>query len=150
MVLRARRASFEKTTAQTISLLQGLYFTFSVVVAFGVVYNSARIALSERSRDLATLRVIGFTNAEVAGVLIGELLMLTVLAIPVGLLLGSGIAASIISNVNTETVRLPLVLSAKTYSTAIVIVLVSASISFAIVGRRVRQLDLLSVLKARE
>ncbi|MGV3532945.1 MAG: ABC transporter permease, partial [Chthoniobacteraceae bacterium] len=150
MIKDAVRASFEKTTAQTISLLQGLYFTFSVVVAFGVVYNSARIALSERSRDLATLRVIGFTNAEVAGVLIGELLMLTVLALPVGLLLGSGIAATIISNVNTESVRLPLVLSAKTYSTAIVIVLVSASISFAIVGQRVRQLDLLSVLKARE
>ncbi len=150
MIKDAVRASFEKTTAQTISLLQGLYFTFSVIVAFGVVYNSARIALSERSRDLATLRVIGFTNREVAGVLIGELLMLTVLAIPVGLLLGSGIATFIISSVNTETVRLPLILSANSYATAVVIVLVSASISFALVSRRVRELDMLSVLKARD
>jgi putative ABC transport system permease protein len=150
MIKDAVRASFEKTTAQTISLLQGLYFTFSVIVAFGVVYNSARIALSERSRDLATLRVIGFTNREVAGVLIGELLMLTVLAIPFGLMLGSGIAASIIRSVNTETVRLPLVLSGETYTTAVLIVVVSATVSFAVVSRRVRELDLLSVLKARD
>lgn len=150
MIKNAVRASFQKTTAQTMSLLQGLYFTFSVIVAFGVVYNSARIALSERSRDLATLRVIGFTNREVAGVLIGELLMLTAIAIPFGLLLGSGIAASIIHSVSTETVRLPLVLSANTYATAVLIVLVSATISFAVVSRRVRELDLLSVLKARD
>ena len=76
--------------------------------------------------------------------------MLTVIAIPFGLLLGSGIAASIIHSASTETVRLPLVLSAHTYATAVLIVLVSATISFAVVSRRVRELDLLSVLKARD
>lgn len=150
LITSAVRESFRKTTAQTISLIQTMYFSFAVVVAFGVVYNSARIALFERSRDLATLRVIGFTHAEVATVLIGELGILLVLALPVGLLLGSGMAAGIIGTVNTETVRLPLVLTSRTFATAILVVVVSAAISFAMVGRKLRHLDLIGVLKARD
>lgn len=144
------RDSFRKTTAESISLIQGLYFTFSVIVAFGVVYNSARIALSERSRDLATLRVIGFTHREVAGVLIGELAMLTLVALPLGLTVGASLAAWIVASASTETIRLPLVLTPRTFATAVLIVLTSALVSFAVVSRRLRQLDLLSVLKARD
>ncbi|RYZ62055.1 MAG: ABC transporter permease [Proteobacteria bacterium] len=131
-------------------LFHTLVELFSIVVAFGVVYNSARIALSERSRDLATLRVIGFTNGEVAAILISELLMLTLVAIPIGLALGSAIASGIIGSVNTETVRLPLILSSRSYATAVLIVVVSAAFSFTVVSRRIRDLDLLGVLKARE
>ena len=92
----AVRQSFRKSTADMIGMVQSLYFTFAVIVAFGVVYNSARIALSERSRDLATLRVIGFTHREVAGVMIGELAMLTVVAVPFGFVIGSQLADAIV------------------------------------------------------
>jgi putative ABC transport system permease protein len=146
----ATRASFKQTTAESINLLQTLYFSFAVVVAFGVVYNSARIALSERSRDLATLRVLGFTHREVAAVLIGELALLTLLAIPAGLAFGSLLSSLIISKVHTESVRLPLVLTSNNFAMAATIVLVSAGVSFALVTRRIRQLDLLAVLKAAE
>jgi putative ABC transport system permease protein len=146
----ALQESFRKTTAESITLLQSIYFSFSVIVAFGVVYNSARIALSERSRDLATLRVVGFTNREVASVLIGELALLTVLAIPLGLWIGGLLANSIVQSASTETVRLPLVLTHEAYATAVLIVLVSAGVSFYVVSRRLRNLDLLGVLKARE
>jgi putative ABC transport system permease protein len=146
----ATRTSFKQTTAESINLLQTLYFSFAVVVAFGVVYNSARIALSERSRDLATLRVLGFTHGEVAAVLIGELALLTLLAIPAGLAFGSLLSNLIISKVNTESVRLPLVLTSNNFATAATIVLLSALVSFALVTRRIRQLDLLAVLKAAE
>ena len=146
----ATRESFRKSTGEMIGKIQTLYFGFSVVIAFGVVYNSARIALAERSRDLATLRVIGFTGREVAMVLIGELSLLTLVALPLGLLIGTGMATSIIHSVSTEAVRLPLVLTARSYATAVLIVSVSASFSFYIVSRRVRDLDLLSVLKARD
>jgi putative ABC transport system permease protein len=144
------RDSFRKTTAESISLMQGLYFTFSVIVAFGVVYNSARIALSERSRDLATLRVIGFTNREVAAVLIGELAMLTLVALPLGLGVGAALATWIVSAASTETIRMPLILSPHTFSVATLIVVTSALVSFALVSRRIRKLDLLGVLKARD
>lgn len=150
MIKESVRKSFIKTTGESISLLQTLYFSFSVIVAFGVVYNSARIALSERARELATLRVLGFTHGEVASVLIGELVILTCLALPAGLLIGSGMAASIVHAASTESVRLPLILSSHTYGTAILIVVVSATISFAIVVRGIRHLDLLGTLKAHE
>ncbi len=146
----AVRASFRKSTADMIGMVQTLYFTFSVVVAFGVVYNSARIALSERSRDLATLRVVGFTHREVAAVLIGELALLTLLALPIGLVIGSLLAKGIVGTASTESVRLPLVLTARTYATAVLIVVASATFSFAVVSRRIHRLDLLGVLKARD
>ena len=149
-IKEASRASFRKTTAESIGMIQTLYFSFATVVAFGVVYNSARIALSERSRDLATLRVIGFTHREVASVLVGELALLTLLAIPIGLLIGSGLAYGIVTAASTETVRLPLVLSGRSYSTAVLIVLASSAASFAVVSLRLHKLDLLGVLKAHE
>ena len=146
----ATRLSFRKTTAESINLLQVLYFSFAVVVSFGVVYNSARISLSERTRDLATLRILGFTGGEVAAILLGELLLLTLLALPSGMLLGSGLTAIIIGSVNTESVRLPLVLTSQTFTTAAAIVITSTGISFTLIYRRIRELDLLAVLKAAE
>jgi putative ABC transport system permease protein len=149
-ITRAARDSFRDTTGRMMDSIQFIYFGFSVIVSFGVVYNGARIALSERGRDLATLRVVGFTHREVAGVLIGELAMLTLLAIPIGLLFGSGLAGALVANVSTETVRMPLVLTPRAYATAVLIVLASSTFSFAIVSRRIRNLDLIGVLKARD
>lgn len=149
-ITSALQQSFRKTTAESITLIQGIYFSFSVIVAFGVVYNSARIALSERSRDLATLRVVGFSIREVAGVMIGELVVLTAVAIPLGLWIGGHLSNFIVQAASTETIRLPLILTHETYATAILIVLLSAGVSFYVVSRRIRKLDLLGVLKASE
>ena len=149
-ITRASRVAFEKMMADMMDTIQVVYFGFAVIVAFGVVYNGARIALSERSRDLATLRVVGFTNRETAAVLIGELVILTLIAIPLGLLLGTELARLIVEVSGTETVRLPLVLTSRTYVTAVLIVLFSSGLSFVVVGRRIRNLDLIGVLKARE
>ncbi len=142
--------SFRSTTGQSIGILRKLYLVLAIVVAFGVVYNSARIALSERSRDLATLRVIGFTQREVAGVLLGELLLLIGTAIPAGLLFGRGLATLIITKVSTETVRLPLVISLHTYTMAVIVVAAASCASFVVVGRMLRKLDMVGVLKARD
>jgi putative ABC transport system permease protein len=149
-ITRDARASFDKTTGEMMGTIQAIYFGFAVIVAFGVVYNGARIALSERSRDLAMLRVVGFTHREVATVLIGELALLTLLAVPVGLFIGSQLAGLIVRVSSTESVRLPLVLTPQTYATAALIVFLSSGLSFAVVSRRIRNLDLLGVLKARE
>ena len=149
-IKEAVRASFRKSTGEMIGMITTIYFTFAIIVSFGVVYNSARIALSERSRDLATLRVIGFTHREVAAVLIGELALLTLAALPFGLAIGSGLAAAIVHTASTETVRLPLVLTSKSYAMAALVVLLSSSLSFALVSLRIHHLDLLGVLKAKE
>jgi putative ABC transport system permease protein len=146
-VLRDSRASFDQTSAQMMWAVQTVYFSFAVIVSFGVVYNSARIALSERARELATLRVMGFTYREVTTILISELAILTLVAIPVGLWIGTQFAALIVHAANTESVRMPLVLEPRAFVVAVIIVLIASGLSFAVVGRRIRQLDLLSVLK---
>jgi putative ABC transport system permease protein len=149
-ISRDARLSFDRTTGQMMGTMQAIYFGFAVIVSFGVVYNGARIALSERGRDLATLRVVGFTHREVATVMIGELALLTLLAIPAGLIIGNRLAGALVYASSTESVRLPLVLTAQTYATAALIVFLSSGLSFAVVSRRIRNLDLLGVLKARE
>lgn len=147
---REARASFNKITGAMMGVVQAIYFGFAVVVSFGVIYNGARIALSERSRDLATLRVVGFTHREVAAVLIGELAILTILALLPGLFIGSELARMLVHSASTETLRIPLVLTSRTYATAVLIVLLSSTFSFAFVSRRIRELDLIGVLKAVE
>ena len=119
-------------------------------MAFGVVYNNARISLAERARELATLRVIGFSEREVGAVLITELAILALLAWPLGLILGTGFAKGIVSAVNTETVRLPVILTLHNYAFATLVVAAASAISALIVLRRLKQLNLVSVLKAPE
>jgi putative ABC transport system permease protein len=150
MVKQDQLAAFRETTAKSIGMIRKLYFALAVIVAFGVVYNSARIALSERSRELATLRVVGFRLAEVRGVLIGELAILVLAALPAGLLFGRGLAMFIMASFSTETVRMPIQINASTYSLAVTVVLAAALLSFALVSRMIGKLDLVGVLKARD
>ncbi len=150
MVKRDQLNAFRETTGQSIGIIRKLYFVLATIVAFGVVYNSARIALSERGRELATLRVVGFSLGEVRGVLVGELAILVLAALPAGLLFGRGLALFIMSSFSTETVRLPIVIKTSTYSIAIVVVLTASVLSFTLVSRMIGKLDMVGVLKARD
>ncbi|MCB1279247.1 ABC transporter permease [Prosthecobacter sp.] len=142
--------AFRASTGQSIGMLRTLFLWLAVIVAFGVVYNSARIALSERGRDLATLRVVGLTKREIAGVLLGELSLLVLAALPAGLLFGHGLARYVIAAVGTEMVRLPPHINPSTYANAVLVILAAASASFAAVSLMLSKLDLVSVLKARD
>ncbi|MBA3849572.1 MAG: ABC transporter permease, partial [Opitutus sp.] len=144
------RQSFRETTAQMMGMLTTLYLTMAVIVSFGVIYNNARISLAERARELATLRVIGLTQHEVGSVIVIELALLSALALPLGLLLGTGISTVIIHSINTETVRLPLVFTSYTYTFAVLVVLLASSLSAVVVLRKLKQLDLIGALKAPE
>ena len=144
------RANFRKTTAASIGLIQSIYLVFATVVAFGVVYNNARISLAERARELATLRVVGFSRREVGAVLVTELVILALLAVPLGLLIGTGFATAILKQINTETVRLPLVLTVGNYSFAVLVVTIASALSALFVLRKLNQLNLVGALKAPE
>ena len=141
---------FQKTMAENLLRMRAINLVFASVIAFGVVYNTARIALAERARELATLRVIGFTRAEVSLLLLGELALLTLLAIPVGMLAGYGLASFAVVALETENQRFPLVIDRSTYAFAAVVVLVAATLTGLLVRRRVDRLDLVEVLKSRE
>jgi putative ABC transport system permease protein len=120
------------------------------VIAAGVVYNGARIALSERGRELASLRVLGFTRAEVSAMLLGEQALLTICAIPFGGAIGYGLCAAIANAMSSELFRIPLVVSGKTWAFAVAVIAVASVGSALLVYRRIRTLDLVEVLKTRE
>jgi putative ABC transport system permease protein len=123
---------------------------FACAIAFGVVYNHARVALSERENELASLRVLGFTRREVAVLLLGEQGALTLLAIPFGFALGVAVSWFLALRMSTELYRIPLVLTRPTFVFAFGIVSAAALLSGVVVARRLERLDLVAVLKRRE
>ena len=123
---------------------------FACTLAFGVVYNSARIALSERGRELATLRVLGFGRAEVSYILLGEVALLIAAALPLGCVAGYGLAWIFTTSFETELYRVPLVVEPSTYGLSVLIGLAAAAASAFLVRRRLDRLDLIAVLKTRE
>ena len=142
--------SFMDTVAENMLTMRSFNILFAVVIAVGVVYNSARISLSERSRELATLRVIGFSKAEVSTILLGELGVLTIVAIPVGMVIGYLLAWWVSLGLDTEIYRIPLVVNPATYAMAATVVIIAAIGSGLIVRRGLSSLDLVAVLKTRE
>ncbi len=147
---RAALDAFQTTLDETMGLFLAFNVLFAGVIAFGVVYNAARVSLSERSRELASLRVLGFTRREIAAILLGELALLTLLALPLGMAIGYGLADLIATVYDTELYRFPLVIRPRTYALACLTVVVAAALSGLVVRRRLGRLDLVAVLKTRE
>ncbi len=142
--------NFNRVMQETMLFFTYVATVFAVIIAFGVIYNSARIALTERGRELASLRVLGFTRAEIAYILLGELGILTLIAIPLGLWLGEWMCYYIAHTMQNDLFRVPVVLVPQTYAFAAAVVLVSAILSGLAVRRRLDQLDLIAVLKTAE
>jgi len=146
----AAMANVERTLAQTLRVTTITFVVFACIIAFGVVYNAGRIALSERSGELSVLRIIGFTRAQVATVLLGEEAILTLLAMPIGAALGYGLAAVVSLGHETDLFRLPLTVSPETYAFAVLVVAAAAVASASIVRAHLDHLDLIGVLKTGE
>lgn len=143
-------AGFQKAINRSMSRMRLANVIFAAIIAFGVVYNTMRIALSERSRELSTLRVLGFSRSEVANMLLGEIAVIVLLALPLGLVLGTGLAALAITALETETQSFPFIIEPGTYAFAAALVSGAALISGLTVRRRIDELDLIAVLKARD
>jgi putative ABC transport system permease protein len=143
-------ASFEAQLADSLFVAVFAILGFSAVISVAVIYNGARVALSERGRELASLRVLGFSRAEVAVLLLGEQALVTLLAIPLGCVLGYFLSAAIVAGLTTENYRIPLIVSTDTYGWATLITIAAAAASGWIVRRRLDRLDLIAVLKTRE
>lgn len=142
--------NYEKQTGESMSIITLILTLSAGAIAVGIVYNNARIALSMRARDLATLRVLGFTRAEISAILMGELGVQVLLAIPLGLALGTGWAVVYARAFDPEVFRLPVHIEPDTYGTAAAIALASGILSALLVRRRLDSLDLLAVLKLSE
>jgi putative ABC transport system permease protein len=143
-------ARFRDQSARLLMVMTLILTAFAAVIAAGVVYNNARIAVSTRERDLASLRVLGFTKREISTVLLGEMAVQVALAIPPGLWIGYRLCVGIAGSIDPERYRLPVVLSVGTYGFATGVILLAAGVSALLVRRRLDRLDLIGVLKTRE
>ncbi|WP_395339412.1 ABC transporter permease [Ningiella sp. W23] len=150
MLRQAAADSFDQIIVEHLLVLILMFVFLACILTFGVVYNSTRVALSERARELATLRVLGFTRGEISYVLLGEVMFMVLFGLPLGCLCGWILVLSMASAFDTEMFRVPLVIELSTYGIAATLVIVAAGISAAIVRRRVDTLDLIKVLKTRE
>ena len=143
-------ARFRETVERNITTTTAVYVVLAVIIAFGVVYNSARIQLSERARELASLRVLGFTRAEVSSVLMIEVGVMVFLAQPLGWLLGYLMAWAVVQGFASDMFRIPLIVDTETFALSSLVVMGAALGSALIVRRRVDRLDLIRALKTRE
>lgn len=143
-------ASFNESMERVMLIFTLVNSLLGGVITFGVVYNTVRINLAERSRELASLRVLGYTHAEVAYILFGELALMTLLAIPLGFAIGAALCAWMAASFGSDLYRIPLVLTPNTYALSALVVLLSTLLSSVVVWRKLRQLNLVEVLKTRE
>ena len=150
MVKQAALDSFNETLVKHLMVFITMFTVLAGMVAFGVTYNSTRISLSERGRELATLRVLGFGHGETSYVLLGEVILLILLGLLLGCLVGWGLVWSMAASFDTELFRVPLVISRRTLAWSMIVVLVAAVLSFYMIKGRVQRLDLIKVLKTRE
>ena len=150
MFRKAALESFNKTIAESQGISRLVMIFFACIIAVGVLYNSARISLSERGRELASLRVLGFRKGEVTFYLLGEQAILLLLALPIGYMIGWLMVLSLVEGFASDLFRFPLVISPQTLAFATIVVVIAATISALLVRRRIFHLDLIEVLKTRE
>ncbi len=148
--LVTNRRSFEDTIEENIMVMNTIYITIAILITVGVTYNAARIQLSERARELASLRILGFGRDEISYILVGELMLIAIIAQPLGWLIGAWIAQAMTEAFTSDLYAIPLVLRPRTFALGSLIVLSIAFISVMIVRQRLDRLDLVAVMKTRE
>jgi putative ABC transport system permease protein len=142
--------NFRETSARNVLFFTAILTGFAAMIAIGVVYNNARIALQERTWELASLRVLGFTRGEVSTFLLGELALEIAAALPLGAVLGYMLSWSIVRLSHTDMIAIPIVIAPRTYAYAAFAIVAAGVASALIVRRRIDQLDMVAALKTRE
>ena len=148
--MNENRRSFQDTIEQNIVVMNTIYIGIAVLITVGVTYNAARIQLSERARELASLRILGFGRGEVSYILMGEMMLIAFIAQPIGWLIGAWIAHLMTNAFTSDLYAIPLVLKPSTFTIASLVVLAAALVSVMFVHRRLDGLDLVAVMKTRE
>ena len=150
IMMAENRLGFQETISENILIATTIYAILGALITVGVAYNGARIQLSERARELASLRILGFSRGEVSYILVGETMLLALLAQPLGWWMGWRFAKMMTDGFTSDLYEIPLILEPKTYANASLIVLIAALVSVLVVRRRLDNMNLVSVMKTRE
>ncbi len=138
------------TIAENIAVTSTLLVIFAGVIAFSIIYNSTVVSLLERERELASLRVLGFTKQEVGAIVYQENFLLGGVGVLLGLPFGAWSARTLLALLDTDMYRMPY--HAETASFMLSAGLIAAFVALAnlAVRRRIHRLDMVEVLKSRE
>jgi len=142
--------NMQEVSARNILIMSAVLTGFAAVIAVGVVYNNARIALAERTWELASLRVLGFTRREVSVLLLGELALGIAIALPLGMLLGWGLTHGVVQLMRSDQFLFPVAIQPRTYAWAAICIVMAGVASAMVVRRRIDRLDMVAALKTRE
>jgi putative ABC transport system permease protein len=149
-MVELNRQSIRDTIAESMGIMTLFTTGLAVLIVIGVVYNNARISLAERARDLASLRVLGFRGSEAAYLLIGELAILTLTALPLGIAMGIALSRYMVNAFSSDLFTIPYGLSTATVARGVLVVIASTGATSLLIARRVNRLDLVAVLKTRD
>jgi putative ABC transport system permease protein len=141
---------FRATQGQNLLVMMSVLVGLAALIAFGVVYNFSRISLSEQGREMASLRVLGFSRGEVSALLLTEIAAVVFIAQPLGWLMGYGIGAAMTDGISSELYSMPFIIGPDVYAYSTIVVAIAALISGLLVRRRIDRLDMIAVLKTRE
>ena len=150
IMMAENRRSFQDTVSENILIATTIYAILGALMTVGVAYNGARIQLSERARELASLRILGFTRGEVSYILVGETMLLALIAQPLGWWMGYRFAKLLTEGFTSDLYAIPLILEPRTFTNASLTVLIAALVSVLLVRRRLDSMNLVSVMKTRE
>jgi putative ABC transport system permease protein len=142
--------NMQEVSARNILIMSAVLTAFAAVITVGVVYNNARIALAERTWELASLRVLGFTRREVSVLLLGELALGIAIALPLGMVLGWSLTHGVVQLMRSDQFLFPVVIQPRTYALAAICVVAAGVASALVVRRRIDSLDMVAALKTRE
>jgi putative ABC transport system permease protein len=145
---QATLQAFQGLMVDSVLRFAAVVSVFAGAIAFGVLYNTARVSLAERRRELATFRVIGFTRREVSHMVAGELLILVASAVPLGCVAGWGLSTLSAAAMQNEFYRVPVIITPATYLLATAVVAVAGAAVTLLMRRHVSRIDPVSVLKA--
>lgn len=142
--------SLMDTLAMSMRIMNTMMIGFAFAIAFAIIYNVTIVSLTERERELASLRVLGFTQQETGSILYRENAVLGVLGIIVGLPLGVVYCRFMVYAFTTDLYRFPFYIAPSSYVITSALAIGFVLIANLAVRRRIGRLDMVEVLKSRE
>jgi len=123
---------------------------FAVILGIAIIYNTSVMTLNERQREMASLRVLGYSKGEVAGLIRKETWLQAVIGIVLGLPSGKAVATAYLASATTEMYSLPAVIYPRSYLMVAIVAFIFVWLGQNLSIRKAGKLDMVEVLKNRE
>jgi putative ABC transport system permease protein len=128
----------------------GLMITFGTIMGFAIIFNTTIINIMERRRELASLKVLGYTHREIENTILRENMLLGFIALVPGVMLGRWMSELFVRQFSNELFALEVVIYPRTYIITFLSVFVFIILAQLANKKNISGLDMVEVLKNRE